>query len=85
MKELSKQEIESIEAAAKVHAKNLYKMIYSQDDLLKQRAELDYIAGATEQAIKAKDLATTVQWALDNPQSVFVFNELRKALLNYKP
>ena len=56
MKELSKQEIESIEAAAKVHAKNLYKMIYSQDDLLKQRAELDYIAGATEQAIKAKEL-----------------------------
>ena len=85
MKELSKQEIESIELAAVKYVNDRWENSDNKAYFNQTACSKDYIAGATEQAIKAKDLATTVQWALDNPQSVFVFNELRKALLNYKP
>ena len=38
---------------------------------------------ATAYALKAKELVETIEWALNNTQSVFVFNELHKALTNY--
>jgi len=32
----------------------------------------------------SEQMADTVRWALQNPQSVFVFNELQKALHEYE-
>lgn len=40
----------TVQEAAKAHAKSVYKMIYAPDDLLKQRSEKDFIAGADWQA-----------------------------------
>ena len=57
MKELSKQEIESIEAAATAHANKPHYSNgskYSVSPIM--YIKKGYIAGATEQAIKAKEL-----------------------------
>ena len=74
MKELSKQEIESIEAAADA--------IFPES----RCKELGYIAGATEQAIKAKELVEALE-TIRNwfPEKSDVAKVCKEALLNYKP
>lgn len=48
---------------------------------MKTLADKVYAIAGTE---KADKLAEAIRWALKNPRSIFVFNELQKALKEYE-
>ena len=104
MKELSKQEIESIEEAAEIFADSKVttpERIWDKADQIEwEKAYSFYIAGATEQAIKAKELVEASKEILHlhlceqeglssgqptRNQWLEAVDNLSQALLNYKP
>ena len=103
MKELSKQEIEGIEAAAEKYLAKEYPG-YDPKETLPELTSFylatknDYIAGATEQAIKAKELAKTLAYidmrlammedylhGEEGNNVTRMRGDIQQALLNYKP
>ena len=99
MKELSKQEIESIELAAVKYVNDRWENSDNKPYFNQTACSKDYIAGATEQAIKAKELVEALRSAIEvikqwhNADEVWdiYYNHspemkpIREALLNYKP